>query len=175
MTGQLFGRWSPDNAVLRALVPVGILGALFSTALVGVTPAWWLVVLVAGLSIGCAVAPESVLGTAAMVLVLAWWGISLRDGLHPEALLAAAGLLLAHVAALLASLGPATMPSGGRVLRLWAVRATLVFLASPLVWAMASMVRGRPDPAGIWISGLGVAIVAAAVASTAFVAHRSPS
>lgn len=162
------GRMSLSNVLLRLLVPVGILGALLSTSLVEVEPAVWLVVLVAGLSIGFAVYPESVVGTFAMIVVLIWWGVALRDGLHPEALVASAGLLLAHLAATVTALGPATLSHEPWVLRRWALRGVGVFLVAPVLWALATALRGQPEPAGVWAGGLVVAVLVTLAASTAF-------
>ncbi|MCW2767137.1 MAG: hypothetical protein JWO11_3096 [Nocardioides sp.] len=165
--------WTRGQALLRVLVLAGPLLALYSTALIGSAPAGWLAALTAVLCLAFAAMPESAFGSAAMLLVLAWWGISLRDGLHPEALLAAAGLLMSHVAALLASYGPGDLPVDGAVARTWLRRALLVFLVAPVVWALSAVLRDQPEAPGIWLAGLVAAIAAALVASAAF-AVRSP-
>lgn len=160
--------WTPGQALLRLMVLAGPLLALWSTALVGPAPAGWLVALTAVLSVAFAAMPESPFGAVAMLVVLAWWGVSLRDGLHPEAVLAAAGLLMAHVAALMASYGPADLPVDRAVAGLWARRTLLVFLSAPTAWALAAALRHQPEPPGIWLAGLVAALVAALVASAAF-------
>lgn len=165
-------RLGPGQLVLRALVLLGPLVALLSTGLVGVLPAGWLIALVAALSVAFAAMPDSPFGTAAMVVVLSWWGISLRDGLHPEALVAAAGLVTAHVAAVLASYGPGAMPLDRAVARLWAVRGAAVLLASPAVWALATLLRDQPEAPGIWVAGLAAACAATLVAAVSFQLDR---
>ncbi|MCW2844992.1 MAG: hypothetical protein JWN22_2908 [Nocardioides sp.] len=154
--------------VLRLLVLLGPLVALLATGLVGAVPADWLIALVAALAVAFAAMPDSPFGTAVMVVVLAWWGISLRDGLHPEAVIAAAGLVTAHVAAVLASYGPGSMPLDRAVVGLWAVRGAAVLLASPAVWAVATVLRDQPEPPGIWVAGLAAAFVATLVAAVSF-------
>lgn len=165
--------WTRGQLLLRILIFAGPLLALYATALVGPAPAGWLVALTTVLSLAFAAMPESPFGSAAMLLVLAWWGIAFRDGLHPEAVLAAGGLLMSHVAALLTSYGPGDMPVDGLVARTWLRRAVLVLLTAPVAWALAVALRDQPEPPGIWLAGLVAAISAALVASAAF-AIRSP-
>ena len=162
------GRLTRGQAVLRVLVLLGPLVALLSTGLAGVSPAGWLVALVLVLSVAFAAMPDSPFGTAAMVVVLAWWGVAFRDGLHPQALLAAAGLVVAHVAAVLTTYGPGEMPLDRDLARLWVRRGALVFVTAPAVWAAATALRGQPEPAGIWVAGLAAAFVATLAASLAF-------
>ncbi|MGH3336350.1 MAG: hypothetical protein ACRDOZ_11065 [Nocardioides sp.] len=151
--------WTPGQWALRATIVAGLLVALLATGMRGVWPAWWLVILVAGLAVGFALRPEAPMGTVATGLVLAWWGFAFRDGPHPQALLAAAGLLTAHVAAVLTGYGPRDLPLDPTTVRLWAVRGALVFLAAPAVFAVATLLRGQPEPVGIWVAGLAAALV----------------
>ncbi|MCW2794131.1 MAG: hypothetical protein JWO76_3229 [Nocardioides sp.] len=164
--------FAAGQLVLRLLVLLGPLVALLATGLVGVVPAGWLVALVAVLSVAFAAMPDSPFGTAVMLVVLAWWGISLRDGLHPEAVLAAAGLVTAHVAAVLASYGPGSMPLDRGVVRLWAARGAAVLLAAPTVWVVAALLRDQPEAPGIWVAGLAAACAATLVAAVAFPLDR---
>jgi hypothetical protein len=156
--------WTPGQWALRVTVVAGLLVALLATGLLGVWPAWWLVVLVAGLAVAFSLLPEAPMGTVATGLVLAWWGFAFREGPHPQALLAAAGLLAAHLAAVLASYGPRDVPLDPATVRLWAVRGAVVFLAAPAVFAVATLLRGQPEPVGIWVAGLAAALAATVVA-----------
>ena len=151
--------WTPGQWALRATVVAGLMVALLATGLRGVWPAWWFALLVAGLAVAFSLLPEAPMGTVATGLVLAWWGFAFRDGPHPQALLAAAGLLAAHVAAVLAGYGPRDLPLDPATVRLWAVRGVLVFLAAPAVFAVAILLRGQPEPVGIWVAGLAAALV----------------
>lgn len=152
-------RWTPGQWVLRATIVVGLMVALLATGLRGAWPAWWLVVLVGGLAVAFSLLPEAPMGTVATGLVLAWWAFAFRDGPHPQALLGAAGLLTAHVAAVIAGYGPRDLPLDRATVRLWAVRGALVFLAAPAVFAVATLLRGQPEPVGIWVAGLAAALV----------------
>ena len=151
-------RWTPGQWVLRAVIVLAVLGALFATVPAGATPAPWLVLLVLVVSVVFAVFPDSAAGAGVLVLVVMWWGVGLRDGLHPAALLGATGLLVAHVAATVADLGPGTLPLDRAVLLRWARRGLAVLLSAPLVWAGAPLVRDEPAPAGLWLAGLVAAL-----------------
>jgi hypothetical protein len=161
--------WTPGQWALRATVVAGLMVALLATGLRGAWPVWWLVVLVGGLAVASSLLPDAPMGTVATGLVLAWWGFAFRDGPHPQALLAAAGLLAAHLAAVLAGYGPRDLPLDPATVRLWAVRGVFVLLAAPAVFAVAISLRGQPEPVGIWVAGLAAALfttVAAGLALT---------
>jgi hypothetical protein len=152
-------RWTPGQCALRGAIVAGLMVALLATGLRGEWPSWWLVVLVGGLAAVFAVFPETPVGTTVTVLVLASWGFAFRGGPYPEALLAAAGLLTAHVAALVAGYGPGDMPVDPATVRRWTVRGLGVFAASPAVFVVALLLRDQPEPAGIWVAGLVAALV----------------
>jgi hypothetical protein len=159
--------WTVGQWALRATIVAGLLVALVATGLRGVWPDWWLVALVAGLAVAFSLLPDAPMGTVATVLVLAWWGFAFRDEAHPQALLAAGGLLAAHLAAVLASYGPRDLPLDPATVRLWAVRGALVFLAAPAVFIVAVVLRGQPEPVGIWVAGLAAALVTTVAAGMA--------
>jgi len=154
------GEW-----VLRLLIAVTPALAALCTIGAGEGPPVYLVVLLLLLGAGFAAFPESAVGLVVIVLVLAWWGLGLRDGLDPWALPAAALLLTGHVAALLVSYGPGELELDPNVVRLWAGRGLLVFLVSPVFYAVAVWLRDAPEPPGMWATGLTVAFVATMAAS----------
>ena len=165
-------RWTPGQWALRATMVAGVLVALLSTGLVGVWPAWWLVLLVSGLAVGYALLPEASIGTVAMAMVLFWWGLAFRDGLHAQALVAAAGLLAAHLAGLLAEYGPDRMHVDPATVRLWVRRGASVLLLSPAVYLVAVAVRDLPEPPGLWVAGLAVALAAIGTVAGRFASGR---
>jgi hypothetical protein len=130
-------------------------------------PRGWFIALLVALSVGFAAMPESMMGTACLGLVVGWWALAVPDEIPVTAILAAGLLLAAHVASLLLSYGPTALPIGGRLVRLWLRRAAVVGVAAPLVWAVAVLVEGQPEPPGIWVAGLGCAIVVCVVAAVA--------
>lgn len=154
------GSLSRSQLALRALVLLGPVVATLMTGPAGHWAPWWVVLAIAGLAGGFAVLPESAVGVGTLVAVLGWWTASLRDGLHPAVLVAALALLVAHVAALLASYGPGEMPVPAALIRLWVRRTALVLLVVPVVWALARVLEGEPEQPGIWVVGTAVALAA---------------
>lgn len=165
---------TPLGWVLRAVILLGPLTALLATLGAGHRPPPALVLLVAGLSALWTFLPESSAGIVVLALVVAWWGVALRGGLDPWALVAAAALLAAHLAALLASYGPADVTPDRSLQLLWARRALLVLLAAPaLLAALAGL--GEPSwPRLLWVSGL-VAAAGLVVAAGLALPARRPS
>lgn len=170
---RLLRTLTPGQWVLRATMVVGLLVALLSTAAAGTAPKLWLVLLVAGLGVAYASLPEQSFGTVAIGVVLAWWGIGLRDGLHPAALLAAAGLLVAHLAGLLVAYGPDRMAVDRATVVLWARRGVTVFLLAPVLYLVAVGVRDQPEPPGLWVAGLGAALALVVVVGVGFAAGKA--
>ena len=117
------------------------------------------------LSIGFAAMPESALGTACLGLVVFWWALAASDGVPVGAVPAALLLLAAHVAAVVLSYGPSALPIGAALLGRWLRRGVGVGVAAPLVWLVAVVVDGQPEPPGIWVSGLACAVVVCIVAA----------
>ena len=146
------GRLTPGQAVLRVLILLGPLLALLASGIAGERPPGWLVALVLALALGFAAMPDSPLGTAAMLVVVAWSGLTFRDGLPPEAVLAASGLLVAHVAAVLASYGPGDLPLDRHLARLWAVRGLAVLARADLPLEPRSWPNGLRETCPGWLT-----------------------
>jgi hypothetical protein len=154
-----------SQIVLRALVLLGPVVALLAAGPAGHWPPWWIVLAVVALSGGFAARPDSPLGATVFLAVLVWWTISLPDALHAEVVVAAAALVVAHVAALVAAYGPDALPVEAATLRLWALRCVLVLVTVPAAWGAAVLLRGEPEQPGVWILGV-VGALAATVAAT---------
>jgi hypothetical protein len=165
-------QWSRSQWLLRGTIVLGPLVGLLATIPAGATPAWWLVLLVAALASVFAVYPDSAAGTGVYILVVVWWGLGLRDGLHPAALVAAAGLLVSHLAATIANYGPSTVALDPAVLRRWAARGLLVLPAAALAWVVAEAAQDQPEPTGLWATGLGGLLVLLVAANLLYV--RAP-
>jgi len=167
------GRLTAGQWLLRALVAaMPVLAVLCTIGAGGAAPVWF-VVLVAVLGLGWAAYPESAAGVAVLVLVLAWWGIGLRDGLDPWAVPATAAILTAHLAAVVSAYGPAQLPVDPPVARLWVRRGLAVFVPAPLLLLVATWLRGSPEPDGIWVLGLAGAFLAIVAASATFSRGRA--
>ena len=128
-------------------------------------PHGWFVALTVVLSVGFAAMPESGLGSLCLGVVVVWWVAS--DGVPVGAVPAALLLLAAHLAAVLLSYGPPSLPVDTALLVRWLRRGAGVAVAAPLVWLVAVTVDGEPEPPGIWIAGLACAVVVCIVAAVA--------
>jgi len=170
---SLLSRETRARLLLRAVVLVAPVLAL-EVARPGDAPHRWFVALTLALSVGFAAMPESALGTACLGLVVVWWALAAVDGVPAGAVPAALLLLAAHVSAVLLSYGPPALPVGTRLLVRWLRRAAAVAVSVPLVWLVAVLVDGQPEPPGIWVAGLGCAIAVCVVAATSVGTPREP-
>lgn len=163
-----FLEWPTSQLLARMLVLFGPPGALAAAVAADLPPPGWYAALVVGLALGWALLPETVLGTLSLALVVGWWGAAGSGDLPAEAIPAAAALLVAHVAATVVSYGPPELALDRAVVRLWLTRAAALAAAAPLVWVLAALLRGRPEPPGVWIAAMVAIVIAAAIAAVAY-------
>lgn len=156
---------SRGQVVLRVLVLLGPVVAVLAAGLAGDGPPWWYAGVVIVLALGWAAAPEAQVGVGVNLAVLAWWAIGPDDGLRPAVLVAAAALLVAHVAALLTSYGPSAMPVDAALVRRWLGRGLVALAAAPVVWALARLLRDAPVQPRLWVLGVVAALLTTVVAS----------
>jgi hypothetical protein len=52
--------------------------------------------------------------------------------------------------------------------RLWLTRAAALAAAAPLVWLLAALLRGQPEPPGVWVAAMVAIVIAAVIAAVAF-------
>ena len=145
-------RWPRQQWLLRGAMALLLVAAPLASA--PDLPPTWLLVLVVALAAGWARRPESSAGAVAFVLVLAWWGIGADDPLRPGLLGAAVALLGAHVAATLASYGPARMHVGLPLVLLWGRRAALCCVPPVVVWSVLLVLDDAPEQPGLWTVAL---------------------
>jgi hypothetical protein len=158
--------WTRGQWLLRAVVLLGPLVAL-AARWPSDPPPVWLMLLTLVLSAGWAIAPESVVGGVALVLVAFSWVAGTDGDLPGGAVLAAVAMLAAHLAALVASYGPDALPVSANVVRLWLWRGLGVAPVAPLVWLAALAVREVPGSGTVWLLGLAVALSVTVVAAAA--------
>lgn len=144
-------QWRPSAVAARALV---VLLPLVAVAAAGQRPATSFLVVLVALALSWGVAPESPVGQVVLVLVVGWWGVRVADPLQPSVLLAAVALLGAHVAALLASYGPARLPLDRALVLLWGRRAVLSLLVLPVAWVAAVGLDSAPEQPALWTVAL---------------------
>lgn len=167
--------WPISQVLARALILLGPVVGLLAAVGADVPPPGWVAALVLALAVGWAFMPESLLGTLCLALVVAWWGVADLVGLPAEALVAALGLLVAHVAAVVSAYGPPEIAVDAPTARLWLTRGALVFGAVPVVWVFAVVLRDQPEPPGVWIAAMVAVVVAAVVAAVAFGIPQEPA
>lgn len=153
--------------LLRAVVLVGTLAGLFGGVTEGLVPPVWVVVVVALGGVLSAFRPEHLAMSATLVVVLVWWALNLHAEVPVGCLVAAAGIVAAHVAGTLLGYGPPAMAVSGDLVRVWVVRGFLVWLAAPAIWLVALVYADRATPTSFWLAGLGAALVGAVVAAIA--------
>ena len=160
-------RSTPDQLPLRVVIVLAPVAAVLAGIPAGASPqAPFLVVLVV-VAVLFALFPGSVAGVVALLMVVVWWA-GVPDPMHPMCLVAAALLLVCHLAALLASYGPDRLPLDPGLIGLWARRALLLLLPVPAVWAVATALTGERERPAMWVAGLVIACVGMAVATVVF-------
>jgi hypothetical protein len=164
MSSAVRARPGPDQVVLRCLVGVGA-GTVLAAAAAGgaVVPLWQQATLL-GLAALAACRPDSAAGSLLLVGSAFVWA-STPESLTPWVLVAAAGMVVAHVAALVASTGPATVRVDRAQVNRWAVRVALVWVAAAVAWVM--VVWMRDVPAGRTAYGLGLLLLTAVAVAAA--------
>lgn len=171
VVGGLLQRLPRAQWALRAAVVAGIVLALLAPGVDGGLPPGFLLGIGVVLALGAAITPNRDAATVACCWVLLVWVVTDRD-IGPGAVVAAAGLVVAHVAATLAAYGPARMTPDRRLLLLWLRRAVIVLVPSALVAPVASLLAGRGGLAGSWLWVAG-ALLVAGLAVGVSVLHRT--
>jgi hypothetical protein len=160
-----------DQLVLRAFVVVGAMTAVVAAQAAGARPATWQQAVVLGLSLVMAVRPESLAGVGVMCAAAYTWSMA-PETLSPLVLLAAGGMVLAHVCALLVAQGPARMHVDGAQVRRWAGRALLLWTGAAAVWGLGVAMADLPQRRTSYALGL-VMLLVLAVATTSRLSARA--
>lgn len=160
-----------DQFALRTLVPLGVTAAIAAAQAAGARPGPWEQGIVVGLAALTAFRPESIAGVGALAGVAYVWAL-VPETLSPLVLVAAAGMILAHLSALVAAQGPARMAVDGRQLLLWAARGLLLWLAAAAVWGLSVAVVDLPQRRLAYAVGL-VVLTVVALAATRLVGSRA--
>jgi len=135
-----------DQLTLRTLVVLGAAAAVVAAQAAGAGVGPWEQGLVFLLAVITVIRPESVAGVGLLAGAAYVWALA-PETLSPLVLVAAAGMILAHVSALVAAQGPAGMAVDGAQVRRWAARGLLLWLVAAAVWglsvAVADLSQGR--------------------------------
>ena len=160
-----------DQLVLRGAIVFGAVTTILAAQSVGARPNAREQLAVAGLAILLALRPESWTG-AVLLVGLAYVWSTVPDPLTPLVLVAAAGMLLVHLAALVAAQGPATMRvDRTQVVRLlW--RGFLLWVAAAAVWGLDLLAADLPDGRLVYATGLTLMLVITAVTTRLISSRR---
>lgn len=160
-----------DQAVLRGAIVLGAVATVLAAQAAGARPNVREQLAVAGLALVLALRPDSWIG-AVLLVGLAYVWSTVPDPMGPLVLVAAAGMVLVHLAALVAAQGPATMrvdrAQGARLL--W--RGGFLWLAAAGVWWLVQLTAGLPDGRLVYATGLTLLLVIAAVTTRLIGARR---
>lgn len=172
MTTAVRARPGPDQFVLRALVGVGTVTVLVAAAGAGAVVPPWQAVTLLGLAALTALWPDSSSGTLLLVGSAYIWATT-PESLSPWVLVAAAGMVFAHLAAQVAALGPTSLRVDGTQVSRWAVRAALVWIAAAVTWVMVVWMREVPEGRTTYALGLVLLTVVAVAAAHRISTSRS--
>lgn len=142
-----------DQAVCRVLVIIGAMVAVVAAQAAGARPSDWVQVLLVGLALIVAVRPESSAGVVLLVGTAYVWS-TVPDPLSPLVLVAAAGMVLVHLGALVAAQGPARMRVDGVQAARWLLRGILLWLAAAAVWGLDLVASDLPGGRLAYAAGL---------------------
>lgn len=162
----------PDQFVLRSVVGVGAVTVLVAAAGAGATVPLWQAVTLLSMAAMTAGWPDSSAGAFLLVGSAYVWA-SAPESLSPWVLVAAAGMVFAHLAAQVAALGPAPLKVDGTQVSRWAVRAALVWIAAVATWVMVVWMREVPVGRTAYALGLLLLTVVAVAAAHRISTSRS--
>jgi hypothetical protein len=155
-----------DQVLLRLLVVLGASITVVAAQAAGARPPVWLQVVVGGLAVLATLRPESVAATGLLLATAYAWALA-PETLSPLVLLAAAGMVLTHVAALVAAQGPAQLRVDAVQVRRWAARGVLLWLAATATWGLGVVIEDVPQRRFAYALGLTLlAVLAVATTQT---------
>lgn len=160
-----------DQAMLRAAVVLGAMTAVVAAQTAGARPEPWLQAVLTALAVLLALRPESAVGVVVLVGLAYVWS-TVPDPLSPLVLLAAAGMVMVHVAALVATQGPVGMQVDGVQTGRWLWRAVVLWLAAATVWGLVQLAGELPGGRLVYAAGLTLLMGLAAMATWSFSPRR---
>lgn len=151
---------SRQQLLLRVATVGATLGFLWLVPVAGGTPGVISVAALLGVGVLAVALPDS---SAPLFLVLGlgwlWWG-EVPDRFSGWTLLAAALLLVVHVAATLACYGPPALELPGSLLVTWTGRAAVMLAGAALVWVAGGVLTGLDLPPSATVVVVALALVA---------------
>lgn len=167
LPSELGGLVHPGQVLLRAAVLAGSALAVVAAEPVGQVPGWAMIG-VAALAVSSVVRADSMFGLALFLLIGEIWLTQAPDSLtSPWLLLAAAGMVTAHLGLLVAAQGPASMAPDRRQVLVWTWRGAGLWAGTALVWLGVRWLPSTPAP-----SALVLAVLALLLLSTVWTGLR---
>ncbi|MET0998545.1 MAG: hypothetical protein ABWX73_07525 [Marmoricola sp.] len=163
-----------DQLVLRSLVVVGAATTLVAAQAAGAPPGPWHQAVMLVLAIATALRPDSIAGVALLAGSAYSWARA-PETLTPLVLLAAGGMVLVHVSALVAAQGPARMRVDGAQVRRWSARAVVLWLAASAVWGISVLMVDLTQQRLAYALGLTLLAVLAVATTWIISARPEPS
>jgi len=160
-----------DQLALRTMVLLGVAAAIVAAQAAGARPGPWELGIVFGLAAITALRAESIAGVGMLAGAAYVWALA-PETLSPLVLVAAAGMIVAHLSALVAAQGPARMSVDGVQVRRWAARGFLLWLAAAVVWGLSLAVVDLPQRRLAYALGL-IVLTVIALAATRLVGSRA--
>lgn len=151
-------RLPAEQWLLRATMVLGLALGAAAPAVDGHAPGTGYLSVAVALALVAAAAPGSHAGALAMIWVLLGWLLHERTGLGAGVLIAAVGLVAAHVAASLTTYVPPRGAPDGALVRLWLRRGVLVLIPALACWVVVRL----PGAGGeqLWAAGALVVVAA---------------
>jgi hypothetical protein len=173
MTTAVRTRPGPDQVAVRTLVGAGALTVLVAASEAGAAVPVWQQVGLIGLAVLTACWPDSSAGTLLLVGAAFVW-VGTPESLTPWVLVAATGMLFAHIAALVAATGPLALKVDRVQASRWALRGALVWIAAAVCWVMVIWMRDVPSGRTSYALGL-LLLTVVAVAAAHWISTHRPS
>jgi hypothetical protein len=149
------------GVAVRVVMFAAPLAAVLAGVPQGYTPPVWLVGVVAVFSFAYAAMPEHDVGSATLVIVVAWWVVAAHDALPLSSVAAAGALLTAHLAGHVAAYGPPRLDPDPATVVLWVRRGVLLWAAAGLTWFVVVAETGTATSAAYWTVGSAVGLALA--------------
>jgi hypothetical protein len=156
---------APSVWVVRVLAVLGLQLGLLGGVPEGYVPSALVALPVLLGGVLAAFRPDHLLVSVTMGVVVLWWAFELHSRMPAGCMVAAAGLVITHVACTLLAYGPPYMAISADLAVVWAVRAVLVWLAAAVVWLVARVYADHATPTSFWVAGLAAALVGSVIAA----------
>lgn len=162
VTGELERvlRASPQQRLLRGAAGLAAAGFPVLVLLGGGSAHPWGAAFLVLMAVGLTLMPDSGFPLAWMTAATLLWVASMPDPLEVSLLVAAADLVVVHLACTVAAYGPPELTVPAALLRLWLARAALMMSMAALLWLATRVFTALDVPASGVVFSAGLCLVA---------------